>query len=99
MKTLSTKCIIFCTTAYNACISSKFNVDVLDCSYDDNEIDGIYCGDKSSCAFVELTLTNQCDETLVVEKLDCSGERSCSCMYGEFVMSKKLRILVEMHRF
>ena len=89
---------MFCTTAYYACINSEFKVDVVDCSYDDNEIDGIYCGDHYSCAFNEVTLTNQCDETLVVEKLDCSGDHSCSCMYGEFVTAKKLRILVEMHR-
>ena len=80
---------MFCTTERNSCGGIELTVDVVDCSYDDNEIDGIYCSADYSCSFSNFTLSNNCDETLVVEKLDCSGRYACRGM----LLSESVHIL------
>ena len=81
--------ILFCTTERASCSGIELTVDVVDCSYDDNEIDGIYCSGEISCSFSNFTLHNNCDETLDVKKLDCSGRSACRSM----LLSESVHIL------
>ena len=63
-----------------SCDEAQFNI-VADCGCDDDyKLDGFFFGTDDASYRANISIINNCDDTLVIGQLECSEEDACKGM-------------------